>query len=183
MLSAGAREVIWIQSPVEGLAEPLKMAMGMLSGCDGLIIEGNSPIEFLEPDVVIFQFGKDLKRIKPSAIKALKKADLIICHSTNPSVYSFISKEFGLSNIEILSSRLKRRRDLQKLKALVVDKIAKKDKINILQEKLLRTARDNRLACDAARRIAEEEGISYLELGRLADKLRIKISDCELGCF
>ena len=40
-----------------------------------------------------------------------------------------------------------------------------------------------RLSCALARKVAEEAGITYGEVGRAADELRIKITDCELGCF
>lgn len=42
---------------------------------------------------------------------------------------------------------------------------------------------NGRLPCPVARRIAKELSVSYKEVGRTADKLKIKFSDCELGCF
>ncbi len=42
---------------------------------------------------------------------------------------------------------------------------------------------DGRLACGAAREIAENFKIPYHEVGDLADQLKIKISSCQLGCF
>lgn len=55
--------------------------------------------------------------------------------------------------------------------------------IKAIEEELRKKAADGRLSCALARRIAEDLGVSYAEVGRAADELRIKIADCELGCF
>lgn len=52
-----------------------------------------------------------------------------------------------------------------------------------IKEELQRKATGNRIVCTLARKIAEEAGVPYREVGRAADELRIKITDCELGCF
>ncbi len=75
---AGARRVLWLQSPPDAIVEALPMALQMVSDCDGLVTEGNSLIEFLNPDIVIFVFGRDRDRIKPSAERILKRADFVL---------------------------------------------------------------------------------------------------------
>ncbi|MEW6003467.1 MAG: hypothetical protein AB1638_12595 [Nitrospirota bacterium] len=40
-----------------------------------------------------------------------------------------------------------------------------------------------RLSCRIARMIAEELNIPYKTVGKIADSLNVKISDCQLGCF
>ncbi len=52
-----------------------------------------------------------------------------------------------------------------------------------LKEKMLKKVTDGRLSCAAARKLAEDLGISYKEVGAAADELGIKIKDCQLGCF
>ncbi len=49
--------------------------------------------------------------------------------------------------------------------------------------RILESAVDGRIPCPVLRAIAEEEGISYSEAGRIANLVKVKISDCELGCF
>ncbi len=44
-------------------------------------------------------------------------------------------------------------------------------------------SRGARIACEEARKIAEDLGVSYKEVGRAADSLKIKITGCALGCF
>jgi hypothetical protein len=44
-------------------------------------------------------------------------------------------------------------------------------------------APEGRIACAAAFRLAEELGLSRLNLGEFLDELKIKIIQCQLGCF
>jgi hypothetical protein len=52
-----------------------------------------------------------------------------------------------------------------------------------LKEKMLKKVVDGRLSCASARKLAEDLGIPYKEVGAAADELGIKIKDCQLGCF
>jgi hypothetical protein len=52
-----------------------------------------------------------------------------------------------------------------------------------LREEIKKKAKNNKLPCPVARKIAEELSVSYKEVGRTADELKIKITGCELGCF
>ncbi|TAL24563.1 MAG: hypothetical protein EPN94_07015 [Nitrospirae bacterium] len=85
LLKAGAENVLWVQSPAEGLKEVLPLAVDRLSHLKGIIVEGNSAIEFLKPDVVIFIFGRDSGTLKKSAMKVLDMADIILFEE-KPSV-------------------------------------------------------------------------------------------------
>jgi LAO/AO transport system kinase len=50
-------------------------------------------------------------------------------------------------------------------------------------ELLLERSNAGTISCSEARAIAEESGLPYSSVGKLADDLRIKIRNCELGCF
>jgi hypothetical protein len=50
-------------------------------------------------------------------------------------------------------------------------------------EALRKNATGDEIACAAARRLAEELGVSPAEVGRACDLLKIKIKSCALGCF
>lgn len=52
-----------------------------------------------------------------------------------------------------------------------------------IKQAVQQAAKDNRLSCTAARKLAAELGVSPREIGRAADELKIKIFACELGCF
>ncbi len=179
MREAGADGVVWVQSPETGLKEALSLALDMLPGCEGVMVEGNSPIEFLSPDIVIFVFGKDPGRIKPSASRALRKADLII-HQGDPRSVS----AGGLPPLkgEVIRIDLKEADGFRMLKERVVEML-RGGTTEGLRERLLGRARGRTITCAAARKMAEEEGVPYRELGRIADELQIRITNCELGCF
>lgn len=55
-----------------------------------------------------------------------------------------------------------------------------KDKIAV---EIKKKAVNGRLPCPVARNIAQKLSVSYKEVGMTADKLNVKISNCELGCF
>jgi len=57
-----------------------------------------------------------------------------------------------------------------------------KNRIEI-EEAVKKKAVKGKLSCSAARKIAEEIGVTYKIVGNAADRLKIKITDCGLGCF
>ena len=52
-----------------------------------------------------------------------------------------------------------------------------------LEKRLLKAVRENRIQCSAALAIAKSLGIPAGEVGKAANKLNIRISKCQLGCF
>ncbi len=56
-------------------------------------------------------------------------------------------------------------------------------KRKILEDTLKKTARNGKIACSALRHIAEKSSVSYKFAGKVADELKIKIKNCDLGCF
>ncbi|MEW6409846.1 MAG: hypothetical protein AB1488_07015 [Nitrospirota bacterium] len=44
-------------------------------------------------------------------------------------------------------------------------------------------ANDNRVTCHQLRELAKEMNVSYSDSGKTANELKIKIVECELGCF
>ncbi len=78
LINAGAEKVLWVQSPPEELKEVLPMAVDRLANLRGIIVEGNSAIEFLKPDIVIFVSGRHGGALKKSAERVLETADIIL---------------------------------------------------------------------------------------------------------
>ena len=52
-----------------------------------------------------------------------------------------------------------------------------------LDEALLAEAREGRLPCSAVFRIAVAQGVPVAEAGRAVQRLGIKLTGCQLGCF
>jgi len=49
--------------------------------------------------------------------------------------------------------------------------------------KLKETAKDGKISCALAQKIAIENKISMKQVGNLLNKMKIKIAQCQLGCF
>lgn len=45
------------------------------------------------------------------------------------------------------------------------------------------TAKEGKLSCTAARKIASDHNVPPKVVGDICDELKIKIKACELGCF
>lgn len=183
LLDAGAEEVLWMQSPEAEIQGVLSIAMDRLSYLDGIIIEGNTAIEFLKPDIVIFIENPDSK-IKPSAERVLKQADIIIKDISLLKVA--LNKTDNKDTITPLDSHHTEMSDIansnmsmQEISDYILTIAKKKNAEGLLKERSV----DGKIACSDARKIAEELGVSYMEVGGIANKLSIKIKNCELGCF
>ncbi len=50
-------------------------------------------------------------------------------------------------------------------------------------EAVKKAAKDGRITCTVARKLAEELKVSPGVVGEAADTLKIRIKACELGCF
>lgn len=99
LLDSGAEKVLWIQSSFSELEEVLPMAVEMLSHLKGVLIEGNSAIEVLKPDIVIFISGAE-EKIKKGAEKILKMADVVIFDKEPPQGIPKDAKRFRRDDVE-----------------------------------------------------------------------------------
>jgi hypothetical protein len=52
-----------------------------------------------------------------------------------------------------------------------------------LEEAIKKRAKDGKLPCAVCFKIAEEFGISNKEMGKILNEMKVKISQCQLGCF
>ncbi|MCL4492093.1 MAG: hypothetical protein M1510_09375 [Nitrospirae bacterium] len=181
-LRAGAEEVLWVQAPPREIGEVLCMAIDRLSHLDGIIVEGNSAIEFLKPDIVIFLVGASKERLKPSAQAVLKLADIIISNESSVTSHELKNKKKS-KNLSLVTRDSSPSSDsLQSIDELAA-RIETVMKRKTIEELLKEQAAGNRISCGLARKIAEELGVPYREVGKAADELKIKIKNCELGCF
>jgi molybdopterin-guanine dinucleotide biosynthesis protein len=99
-LDSGAEKVLWVQSPYDNLPESLNMALERLSHLKGIVIEGNSAIEVLKPDVVIFISGAGEGEFKKGAEKILNMSDIVILDKEPGFVIPEKAKTFYRDNVE-----------------------------------------------------------------------------------
>jgi len=162
LLRAGAQEVLWVQSPPgQPLREALEVALQRLGSLQGILIEGNSAVELLNPDIVVFIYRAG--PLKDSAQRVLRMAHVLVAEPGQ--ALREAGKEVFYSTEDCARYILRR--------------IVRQE----VRELLLREAQGGRISCAQARAIAQRLGVPYLEVGRAADELGIKITDCELGCF
>jgi len=52
-----------------------------------------------------------------------------------------------------------------------------------MEKIILEKAKDGKLPCAVCFKMAEDFGISKREMGRILNEMKIKIVQCQLGCF
>jgi LAO/AO transport system kinase len=172
LLSAGADKILWIKGPADSLDDLLPAAMDRLAGFECIVIEGNSAVELAESDIVIFITGRPHEPAKASAARLFSMADIIVSNHGGGSggAVCCALKDFP----DTLSG--------EELRSIIdhMENTARKKEITAL---LRQRAESGRLTCAEARKIAEELKVPYAEVGSAANDLKIKIRNCELGCF
>lgn len=53
----------------------------------------------------------------------------------------------------------------------------------LIKARVQEKASEKTISCPVLRKIAEELGVSYKKAGEAANELKIKIKNCDLGCF
>lgn len=172
LLRAGAKRVLWVQAPPERLDEVLPLALQGLDDMDGIVVEGNSAVEFLKPDVVVFLDSENPKDRKPSASRLFQQADIIIRYSAD----QFYNGKFYAHNNICSDAKTVEIRELVSL----IEKVLVEKKVS---DELSKKAQDGKITCEVAMQIAESLCQSYSLIGKKANELNIKITHCRLGCF
>jgi len=52
-----------------------------------------------------------------------------------------------------------------------------------IEEIIKKKAKEGKLPCALCFKIAEDFGISKKEMGKILNEIKVKISQCQLGCF
>lgn len=192
MYQAGARPVYWVRSTQDTLATVISQVLdSMDSGV--AVLEGNSILQHLEPDFAIFIMNPTFEDFKPSAWDALRRADVILVNGDME-----VSGEEALrlerqckeqnSRLKILFSADRGREAAwQIILSRIVGKLGGdyflEDTDARIAEELQKRAKDGRIPCGVALKLAEELGVSTQKVGETANQLKIKIINCSLGCF
>lgn len=109
MYGAGAEKVLWIKSPGEdGLGKVLDEALKRMKGLKGVIVEGNSPVDFLNPHLVIFIIAQD-GEVKPSALKVAGRADVLVYNCGKDAVHldlpAIMRKDVRVFSIDLIEKK------------------------------------------------------------------------------
>lgn len=84
-LSAGAARVWWVRSQPGRLAEVMPAIRQRITEAANVILESNSVIEFLQPDLYIAVLNPAIQDFKLSARKFFDRADALVVHESEKS--------------------------------------------------------------------------------------------------
>src|SRR5258707_12005732 len=84
-LVAGAERAIWVRTRQGRLEEAMPDIQRRIAGAENVIMESNSVVRFLRPDLYISVLDADTEDFKDSAREFLEKADAVVLHQTNGS--------------------------------------------------------------------------------------------------
>jgi hypothetical protein len=79
-LLAGAAQVFWVRTEQGRLAEAMPTLRKRLEGARNVILESNSVMKFLRPDLYLTVLNPDTADFKNSAREFLDRADAIVLH-------------------------------------------------------------------------------------------------------
>ncbi len=88
-LAAGAERVWWVRTEQGRLAEAMPTLRERLKGSPHVIIESNSILKFLRPDLYITVLDPATADFKISAREFLDRADAAILHETRDGVFAW----------------------------------------------------------------------------------------------
>lgn len=88
-LLAGARQSLWVRTRQGLLAEAMPALRKRLSG--NVMIESNSVMKFLRPDVYLTVLDPANADFKPSALEFLDRADAVLLHDSDEVAWSGVS--------------------------------------------------------------------------------------------
>src|SRR4029077_10486560 len=82
-LVAGAKQVFWVRTEQGRLAEAMPSLRQRLEGARNVIIESNSVMKFLRPDLYLTVLDPATQDFKTSAQEFLDRADGVLLHEAN----------------------------------------------------------------------------------------------------
>jgi hypothetical protein len=80
-LAAGAKRSIWVRTRIGMLAEAIPRIEKELASCENAILESNSILEYLKPDLYVTVLDPGVQDFKDSARRFLERADAVLISS------------------------------------------------------------------------------------------------------
>ena len=77
-LAAGAQRSLWVRTRQGQLAEAMPRLRALIAETESVIIESNSVLRFLRPDIFITVLDPSIADFKPSALRYLDRADAVV---------------------------------------------------------------------------------------------------------
>ncbi len=77
-LAAGAAHSFWVRTQQGELHEAMPRVRKLIAGAENVIVESNSVLRFLQPDLALSVLDPAVKDFKPSALRYLDRADALV---------------------------------------------------------------------------------------------------------
>ena len=77
-LAAGAERAFWVRTRQGQLAEAMPKLRKLMAAAENVMIESNSVLRFLQPDVFVSVLNPEVADFKPSALRYLDRADALV---------------------------------------------------------------------------------------------------------
>ena len=77
-LAAGAEKAFWVRTRQGQLAEAMPKLRQLMAAAENVMIESNSVLRFLQPDVFVSVLNPEVADFKPSALRYLDRADALV---------------------------------------------------------------------------------------------------------
>jgi molybdopterin-guanine dinucleotide biosynthesis protein len=77
-LAAGAKQVFWVRTRQGELAEAMPRVRKLIAEAENVILESNSVLRFLQPDLSLAVLDPTVPDFKPSALRYLDRTDALI---------------------------------------------------------------------------------------------------------
>ena len=77
-LAAGAERAFWVRTRQGQLAEAMPKLRQLMAAAENVMIESNSVLRFLQPDVFVSVLNPEVADFKPSALRYLDRADALV---------------------------------------------------------------------------------------------------------
>jgi hypothetical protein len=87
-LAAGAERVFWVRTRIGRLADAMPRIHAEIAAAPNAILESNSVLEFLEPDLYLTVLDPAVADFKESARRFLPRADAILCSGPSGDAHS-----------------------------------------------------------------------------------------------
>ena len=82
-LAAGAKRAFWVRTEQGRLAEAMPTIMRRLAESENAILESNSILKFIDPDVYISVLDPEIEDFKASALAGFSRADALIVNANH----------------------------------------------------------------------------------------------------
>ena len=90
-LAAGARQSFWVRTPAGSLGEAMPRLRRIVTQAEHAIVESNSLLQFIRPDLYLMAVDGAVADFKPSSRRFLDRADALIVTSSAPLAWADVS--------------------------------------------------------------------------------------------